>query len=745
MSSIISPHTIIANYFARINPNKGNGENNVVGRLLKRFPKLFASIYFPLFFKSVARLNPPVQWKGGIIHHLLKPGGAHSLPKGYRDIMLGDITGKCLNKFIRNNLFKFAVGFAGPAQFASGMNGGETAFAHLYIRLIAEIAEMLQFSCSILFLDVVNAFGSMLRRIVFDFEEGDEAWLRKLSCAGFSKEDIGYIYNMVCHEAYEKQAQDNEAYAGTRNSLALTKSFYTNTWFTQDHLRGAVSTINGCMAGMPLADIVFGIVLARVLTIVRQAMESNELVSGFHVADASHQIHNVAFADDVAVGIVCTAKDVVHKTSQVAKIFFTVFAAFGLSLNFSCNKSEALVKFCGPGAKNSKIKLAANGGSSMFESNGLPIVLRFVSCYKHMGTRFADSLDPMPDVVVRNQLMRQGAKAFSRIFRNNNIPLRTKLIVLKAYLLSGGTYQCSTWPILSKAAYAKFHACIVYLYRMVTGNTFKVITEGGDMFNDEALIQEYSLVAPIVMIRAARLQLFGRVVSKNVHIICSLFKVVDQIPNNRCKGWFAALAGDFEWLSLGAKVKAPRSWIEAQNLVEQDPKRFRKHVRSFASSKFANLDVPRAVPCYRPIGVHNFSCNVCNKVFNTKQSLALHEFKVHGIKDCLRKYVNTVFCPICMVMFHTRERLLNHLKYRSPTCKTNILLGQPVLTEEEANNLDSQDAHNFVLMQKAGKRRHHCDAPAYRLQGPTPYVICSKPTNHHCLGFGHNYRNAYIS
>ena len=31
-----------------------------------------------------------------------------------------------------------------------------------------------------MFFDIASAFASILRRIVFDTEEGDEAWLRKL-------------------------------------------------------------------------------------------------------------------------------------------------------------------------------------------------------------------------------------------------------------------------------------------------------------------------------------------------------------------------------------------------------------------------------------------------------------------------------------------------------------------------------------------------------------------------------------
>ena len=48
-------------------------------------------------------------------------------------------------------------------------------------------------SCSTLYLDVVAAVATMLRRVIFDSDSGDEAWLASLAKAGFSKDDIDHI------------------------------------------------------------------------------------------------------------------------------------------------------------------------------------------------------------------------------------------------------------------------------------------------------------------------------------------------------------------------------------------------------------------------------------------------------------------------------------------------------------------------------------------------------------------------
>ena len=70
-------------------------------------------------------------------------------------------------------------------------------FPHLYARLFRDLCRYLGAAGFILFLDVATAFAVMLRRILFDVESGDEAWLHSLHATGFSRDDISIIYNQI--------------------------------------------------------------------------------------------------------------------------------------------------------------------------------------------------------------------------------------------------------------------------------------------------------------------------------------------------------------------------------------------------------------------------------------------------------------------------------------------------------------------------------------------------------------------
>ena len=105
--------------------------------------------------------------------------------------------GKGIMRMLRMKLLPLANSIVLHSQYGGGLNGGETAFAHLYTRVVCEAAMHQKLSCACLFIDVVAAFASMLKRIIFCIDEGDEAWLAKLASAGFSKQDIACGLPMV--------------------------------------------------------------------------------------------------------------------------------------------------------------------------------------------------------------------------------------------------------------------------------------------------------------------------------------------------------------------------------------------------------------------------------------------------------------------------------------------------------------------------------------------------------------------
>ena len=101
-----------------------------------------------------------------------------------------------------------------------------------------------------------SAFATLLRRIVFDIDQGDEHWLNSLAQAGFTQEDITHIYDFVKQNFFDNVDSGSSDF--TRNNVVfdLTQQWYTNTWTSQEFIPNVTCTTIGSAAGTPCPDFI---------------------------------------------------------------------------------------------------------------------------------------------------------------------------------------------------------------------------------------------------------------------------------------------------------------------------------------------------------------------------------------------------------------------------------------------------------------------------------------------------------
>jgi hypothetical protein len=249
---------------------------------------------------------------------------------------------------------------------------------------------------------------------------------------------------------------------------------------------------------------------------------------------------------------------------------------------------------------------------------------------------------------------------------------------------------------------------------------------------------------PSTILSASRLQLMCRIACKAPPVLLDL--VCDCALDPRMtRGWSCQVWKDLRWLALSDKFGDIASggfkgWL---SYAKACPKFFKREVKRFARLRIANIEhgssgkpaVDNAVPSH--------ACDLCEKSFASFQQLSLHRFKLHGAKNCWRLYVGEdTHCRVCLKLFWNRERLINHIRYRSSICKYNVQFRGFRCSEEEAVLIDQRLSAEYVRLYGSGKRRHTVQEPVIRLQGPMLPVMIpegSKTSPHHILGFGHNH------
>ena len=168
------------------------------------------------------------------------------------------------------------------------------------------------------------AFATLLRRIVFDIDLGDEDWLRKLSSSGFTREEIYYIYDFIKSNCVSATLEGDP---GTFNNLAfnLAQQWYTNTWTSQEFIPHATTTTAGSAAGTPMADLIYSLAMSRVLKTMRLSLLNEGLSSSLVFPDKSIPLKDVSFVDDMALPLVARASDLVRRIADVCGIVHVAF------------------------------------------------------------------------------------------------------------------------------------------------------------------------------------------------------------------------------------------------------------------------------------------------------------------------------------------------------------------------------------------------------------------------------------
>jgi hypothetical protein len=701
------------------------------------------------------RIQPPLQWKGGVLVELFKGKGSPSLCGNYRDILLADDQGKGISRIIRKRFMKLAMNLSHDTQYGGGLNGGETAFAQLYVRLVIDYAVNTSTSCSTLYLDVVAAFATMLRRVIFDVDSGDEAWLASLKRAGFSDDDIGHIYSHICDHDW---LHSHIATCGVEDPASselmdfrMAEQMYNNTWVSQEYIPNVILTTKGSGAGTPLADLLYSLCMSRVISLLRTSMEIDKIDSHMNVCDESFAVSDVSFVDDLAIPILAPANLLCTKISMVANCAYRVFSSYGMVLNFLPGKSECTIGFYGKDSKHIAREFASHPPVIPISAGEFK-ELRVVKTYQHVGTLSSISHHMGDEVARRNGIMREESRFLCKKFlRVKSISIAHKISAVQAYVFSKGLFQCSTWPRLDDTQYKRFHSNILRIYRDATGTYYKVIpaNESGSseltvdtasLFNDDDVIFQHKLICPMTMLRYARLSLFFRIVRKAPPNLLNI--MVAQCGSNYKKGWAFSVLSDLSWLCQSEDFASCKNfnvdqWLSF--LSDNDHFKCFSMMRKFCKTPWANVMSQWAITPTLSTFAMPMVCPLCSVSSKSLQAHSVHLARKHGIKSSLRRYVDSSVCGVCLVNFISRERCLNHVRYRSKVCKVNTLLRGPWISQDQATQLDEQELESNRKLYAGGKRRHHVRLPCFRMQGPLLPILNSHHSDHSAMGYGHNY------
>ncbi|CAE7461489.1 unnamed protein product, partial [Symbiodinium necroappetens] len=389
---------------------------------------------------------------------------------------------------------------------------------------------------------------------------------------------------------------------------AITDCLSTGNWFV---LRGdstPIATARGSRPGSSFADIVFALLLPKVLQ-ARDALRATSqpaAVAPHMPWDGNRSlgpcapeapditIDEIMWADDIAIPRWCMRNHATRTAIAVeAGALADACAEHGLRLSYGATKTAALASVCGQGSRAIRKALYGSAGFKgtleVVREHAAPVTLPLVGHYKHLGAVQA------PGGAIRSELRHRIASAKTayhearrKIFKNRGIKIHRKAMVLEATVLSRLTQGAGSWPSLCKADQAAFDATIWHFYRGIL-----CIPRAGPQ--DIPALTCCALVRlppPDVILRRARLQYLRQLVAAGPPQLWACVK--DDRP------YCDLLANDLRWVygwtHLMPAVEDPdSSWESWRTLMSQRPGVYKNIVRTACKLEGARIAIVAAL------------------------------------------------------------------------------------------------------------------------------------------------------
>ena len=669
--------------FRGIKSRKAPGPDGVTTDFVNQDVATFAATSFPLCLKAACTTCEPLRWRGGTAFRLWKGKHSEQLCSSYRSILVSELLSKRFHAWLRHDLLRTFDRHKTSGQ--CGITGGSTrSMLSLWIRSAQRYLTDAKYSHGILFTDIQSAFYSTLRQFVIGVTDV-RAFMHWCRGKGIPEDGLDAIVAALRTDF--AQLSDHLTCLQKRR----LRDVLHNTWFLVAGAEQPVRTETGTRPGDPLADLVYGLVMAGALREIEAGMNDASLtpevalagVLPEHLPGTVQCAPSIAWHDDAAFAFVGSSAGSLGAAAAItARIVWSAFHCRGLQLSFAPDKSEMLLSPQGKGSEQVRKRLFSVAQPRIFflPDIGCMQQVSIVRTYVHLGSVIDASMNLLPDIKHRLRLATEAAKPLARaVFRNLSVPLEVRATLFRSLVLSRLTHNMGSWAGLTLSEQAAWQKGCMRLYRFLVP-----AKAAADHIDCVRLCAMTLMPAPLQLLKLERLRLLNQCAIKG---FSSLLQLVEgTVGSSPC--WLAEALQDVRWL---VDIRPVPSALALKDLDVAEL----FHALQARSSGFVHLLSPawgRAVLTVETTDFVRFAdaeraslkCLLCGKACKGKQGLQVHMSRRHGELIQARYYAPDHRCHACKKGFATRERVIKHLSRRSPACL--VFLQQhvsPLSYEEE--------------------------------------------------------------
>ena len=642
-------------------PGKAAGPDQILPDLLKMTSKALAPKIWEIAMKNAIWAVEPVQWKGGNLIHIAKPGASITSMAGNRGVMLTPAIGKRLQSLGRSQLIKILGPFAPRGQIG-GFKHKESVFGSHFVRSIARSLYQKNVSCATIFLDVGSAYHSLLRSLIVGLDEQTRHEYEEI------REDLGKKgLNILTPENPEVACGALRRFDAPDHILQQTKEANCDTFaILQGQL---IRTQKGSRPGSPLADISYMIGFNGAGVQLQEYIDSDENMSKLK-RDFGLDFPVVVWADDVAILLADEDCDqLMSKISLCMAKAKEILAERGLVTNFKRGKTEVIITPTGPGAKALRQNLLREEVPNIKFGDD-ESRLRVEGKYRHLGSIQASAGSLNFEIKHRIGLTWGGFRELRQVFVRKKYNLGTRLRLAEALLWSKLFFGAGAWGPLKEKQIQQLEKCFFGILRAITGQKPYKDQKVRPWSNEKILA--YFCIEDIPTRLAGHRLLYGK--RMWAHGGESLLKAVN-FEKKVCPGsWLEGLESDVKW----AIETNGTEWGENVEQVLENWQCSSRNWKGFVRRAEKRQTLQRSLAflvnskneCFGDtIQIENDWVCECGAEFASRRALATHRHRKHGIFTREHQKVHGSICPCCLRQLWTNQRLKQHVRYGGKTGK----------------------------------------------------------------------------
>ena len=374
-----------------------------------------AALTFPLALKVVVHAHEPLRWRGGSCFPLHKKGDA-TLCQNYRSIFVSELLAKRYHSWLRSSLRPAFDSCKALGQHGV-TGGGTTALLQLWVRQFQSHAASCGLSSGLLFTDVRSAFYTTLRHFV-GVQPSPESFPDWCRSVGLSADEVELLEAALLMDSFHL-----DSVAGPFLKERV-QDVLSSTWFSVAGSSVVASSTKGSRPGDPLADILYGFVMASVLKSIQADFAEHRLTMQLTLAGILSDegpaeiplVLAISWHDDAVFSFVADSAGVLERSAQQAsRLVFQQFRQRGFEMSFAAGKMELLLSPQGKGSQGVRKTLFAREPPAVYilPDFGHALAIRLVRSYQHLGSLVELDARLQPEIKRRLAQAHLAAAAFN--------------------------------------------------------------------------------------------------------------------------------------------------------------------------------------------------------------------------------------------------------------------------------------------------------------------------------------------